>query len=46
VPGTRSRDYLEALRLSRAPATATVAAVLDPKSLLFRRLWEPLAVAH
>lgn len=45
VPGTRPRDYLEALRLSRAPATATVAAVLDPKSLLFRRLWEPLAVA-
>src|SRR5258705_3266126 len=45
VPGTRPRDYLEALRLSRAPATATVAEVLDPKSLLFRRLWEPLAVA-
>src|SRR5947207_3316737 len=45
VPGTRPRDYLEALKLRRAPAKATVAAVLDPKSLLFRRLWEPLAVA-
>src|SRR5204863_5443727 len=45
VPGTRLQDYLEVLRLRRAAATATVAAVLDPKSLLFRRLWEPLAVA-
>ena len=45
VPGTRPRDYLEALKLRRAPAEATVAAVLDPTSRLFRRLWRPLAVA-
>jgi squalene-associated FAD-dependent desaturase len=45
VPGTRPGDYLEALKLRRADASATVAAVLDPKSLLFRRLWQPLAVA-
>jgi squalene-associated FAD-dependent desaturase len=45
VPGTRPRDYLEALKLRRAPAEATVAEVLDPASVLFRRLWEPVAVA-
>ena len=45
VPGTRPRDYLEALKLRRAPAKATVAAVLDPTSRLFHRLWQPLAVA-
>jgi len=45
VPGTRAADYLEALRLRRAPACATVAAVLDPRTLLYRRLWQPLAVA-
>ena len=45
VPGTRPSQYLEALKLRRAAADATVAAVLDPRSLLFRRLWQPLAVA-
>src|SRR5438876_717708 len=45
VPGTRPRDYLEALKLRRAAAEATVTAVLDPASRLFRRLWQPLAVA-
>ena len=45
VPGTRPGDYLEALKLRRAGADATVAAVLEPQSLLFRRLWQPLAVA-
>src|SRR5438094_398122 len=44
VPGTRRRDYLEVLRLRRAPFEATVAEVLDPGSVLFRRLWEPVAV--
>ena len=46
VPGTR------ALRLSRRARgcggpdpSATVAAVLDRRQTLFRRLWEPLAVA-
>ena len=45
VPGTRARDYLEALRLWRAAPGDTVAAVLRPDSVLFRRLWQPLAVA-
>lgn len=45
VPGTRLRDYLALLRLLRAPEHATVADCLDPDSLLYRRLWEPLAVA-
>ncbi|HEV2336841.1 MAG TPA: hydroxysqualene dehydroxylase HpnE, partial [Stellaceae bacterium] len=45
VPGTRARDYLEALRLWRAAPGDTVAAVLAPGSVLFRRLWQPLAVA-
>lgn len=45
VPGTRARDYLEVLRLWRAAPGDTVAAVLAPDSVLFRRLWQPLAVA-
>jgi squalene-associated FAD-dependent desaturase len=45
VPGTRARDYLDALKLWRAAPGDTVAAVLDPDTVLFRRLWEPLAVA-
>ncbi len=45
VPGTRARDYLGALRLWRAAPGDTVAAVLAPDNLLFRRLWQPLAVA-
>ncbi len=45
VPGTRARDYLEALRLWRAAPGDTVAALLAPDGVLFRRLWEPLAVA-
>jgi hydroxysqualene dehydroxylase len=45
VPGTRARDYFEALKLWRAAPGDTVAAVLAPDSILFRRLWQPLAVA-
>jgi len=45
VPDTQARDYLAALRLQRADADATVSAVLDANSVLFRRLWQPLAVA-
>jgi squalene-associated FAD-dependent desaturase len=45
VPGTRSRDYLDALHLWRASPGDTVAAVLGRDTVLFRRLWEPLAVA-
>jgi squalene-associated FAD-dependent desaturase len=45
VPQTRARDYLAALKLRRADPSGTIAAVLDPRQNLFRRLWEPLAVA-
>ncbi len=45
VPHTRARDYLAASALRRADLSATIAAVLDPRQRLFRRLWEPLAVA-
>jgi hydroxysqualene dehydroxylase len=45
VPGTRARDYFEALALRWANPSATVDEVLDRYRRLFRRLWEPLAVA-
>jgi len=45
VPGTRARDYLDALRLWRAAPGDTVAGLLATDSVLFRRLWQPLAVA-
>jgi squalene-associated FAD-dependent desaturase len=45
VPQTRARDYLAALALRRSDPSATIAAVLDPRQKLFRRLWEPFAVA-
>jgi len=45
VPGTSWRDYLGLLKLLRAPVDATVADCLDTRSVLYRRLWEPLAVA-
>ncbi len=45
VPGTRARDYFAALRLRRAAPGDTVAALLAPDSVLFRRLWQPFAVA-
>ena len=45
VPGTRTRDYLAALRLRRAAPGDTVAAILDRDTTLFRRLWQPLVVA-
>src|SRR6185312_8996931 len=45
VPGTRALDYLRALRLATAVADDTVAEALDPTATIFRRLWQPLAVA-
>jgi squalene-associated FAD-dependent desaturase len=45
VPGSRTSDYFAALALRRAAPSATVAMVLNPRRSLFRRLWEPLAVA-
>lgn len=45
VPQTRARDYFAVTRLRGARPEATVARVLDRHTLLFRRLWAPLAVA-
>lgn len=45
VPGTRLGDYLAGWRLARAGRDATVAACLDPQSVLWRRFWDPLARA-
>jgi squalene-associated FAD-dependent desaturase len=45
VPGTRARDYLALLKLSRAGAAVTVADALDDGGPLYRRLLEPLAIA-
>ena len=45
VPGSRARDYLAALRLRGAAADEAIADRLDPRGPLFRRLWEPVAVA-
>jgi hypothetical protein len=45
VPETRAADYLAAVALRCAGPAATVADVLDREHPLFRRLWEPLAVA-
>lgn len=45
VPGTGALDYLKGFRLARVDGAATVADCLDRDGLLFRRFWEPLAVA-
>ena len=45
VPGTRARDYLAALRLRAAAPDATITDCLDPGTPLYRRLWQPVAVA-
>lgn len=45
VPGSRRLDYLQAFRLAFAGESATVAQTLGPDNALFRRFWEPLAVA-
>jgi squalene-associated FAD-dependent desaturase len=45
VPGTKVLDYLEPVKLAWAGSDRTVAESLDPTSLLYRRLWESLAVS-
>ena len=45
VPDSRPGDYLRALRFAFAGAGATVADCLDTARPLYRRFWEPLAVA-
>jgi len=45
VAGTSFLDYLDALKLMRAPATATIAQTINTSRAIYRRLWAPLAVA-
>jgi hydroxysqualene dehydroxylase len=45
VPRTRAIDYLGALGLRWVGHSATVTEALDRHRRVFRRLWEPLAVA-
>jgi squalene-associated FAD-dependent desaturase len=45
VPGTRLGAYLEAFRLTRAEAGATIGEVVDTSGPLFRQLLDPLARA-
>lgn len=45
VPGSRPADYLRALRLAWAGGDTTVAECLGADNPLFKRFWEPLAVA-
>ena len=45
VAGTAALDYAKALRLLGAGPDAVVTDRLDPRSLIFRRLWQPLAAA-
>ena len=45
VPGTSSWSYIADMRLAWAGPQLCVTDCLSPDSLLFQRLWEPLAVA-
>ena len=45
VPDTRALDYAAALALRWVGPSATITEALDRRRRLFRRLWEPLAVA-
>ncbi len=45
VPGSGPLEYLKALRLIRAGGDTTVAQCFGPEGALFRRFWDPIAVA-
>src|SRR3954454_10799320 len=45
VAGTRALEYRDAMKLSRAAATAPIAQTLDAGRIIYDRLWAPLAVA-
>ncbi|MBL6958976.1 MAG: FAD-dependent oxidoreductase [Rhodospirillales bacterium] len=45
VPDTQATDYLQGLRFLKAGPLDTVAEILDTRSSLYRRFWEPLTVA-
>src|SRR5690349_18354805 len=45
VPGTRALDYLAIAELRKAGENETIADRLETGATLFRRLWQPFAVA-
>lgn len=45
VPGSRAADYLTALHLLAADKNATVDRIFGGNANVYRRFWEPLAVA-
>ena len=45
VPNTKLRDYLSGLKLLWPAKNATIADCFDEASPLYRRFWEPLAIA-
>ncbi len=45
VPGSRPLEYARALRLAWASGGETVAGCLGGQGVLFKRFWQPLAVA-
>lgn len=45
APGTTLLDYLKAARIAAAPASATVAEVVDSDGPLYKAFWEPLTLA-
>ena len=45
VPGSRALDYLAGLRFRKCGPDATVADLVGQDARLYRRFWEPLAVA-
>jgi squalene-associated FAD-dependent desaturase len=45
VPGSRLADYLSGITIARAGPEETVTALVGSNRALFRRFWEPLAVA-
>ncbi|MGE4350722.1 MAG: hydroxysqualene dehydroxylase HpnE [Bdellovibrionales bacterium] len=45
VPGTKPKDYLSARQFLFADDDETVASCMDTHTPLFKRFWEPLAVA-
>jgi len=45
IPGTRSWDYLRALRLVLARPQENLTSVFNRDSLIFQRLWLPLTVS-
>ena len=45
VPDTRASDYVRSIRLAWAKRSDTIAMLFDRDTAMFRRFWQPLAVA-